>query len=65
MKEQSNSLRAVIFALVGNFAIAVIKFIVSVISGSSAIESITAQVKSDIRPQYPNARYIYLEVEEE
>ena len=37
MKEQSNSLRAVIFALVGNFAIAVIKFIVSVISGSSAM----------------------------
>ncbi len=37
MKEQSNSLRAVLFALVGNFAIAVIKFIVSVISGSSAM----------------------------
>ena len=37
MKEQSNSLRAVIFALVGNLAIAVIKFIVSVISGSSAM----------------------------
>ncbi len=37
MKEQSNSLRAVLFALAGNFAIAVIKFIVSVISGSSAM----------------------------
>lgn len=37
MKEQSNSLRAVLFALVGNFLIAVIKFIVSVISGSSAM----------------------------
>jgi cation diffusion facilitator family transporter len=37
MKEHSNSLRAVIFALVGNMAIAVIKFIVSVISGSSAM----------------------------
>jgi cation diffusion facilitator family transporter len=37
MKEQSNSLRAVVFALVGNFLIAVIKFIVSVISGSSAM----------------------------
>jgi cation diffusion facilitator family transporter len=37
MKEQSNSLRAVIFALVGNLTIAIIKFIVSVISGSSAM----------------------------
>ena len=37
MKEQSNSLRVVLFALVGNLAIAVIKFIVSVISGSSAM----------------------------
>jgi cation diffusion facilitator family transporter len=37
MKEQSNSLRAVVFALIGNFLIAVIKFIVSVISGSSAM----------------------------
>ena len=37
MKEQSNSLRAVVFALAGNFLIAVIKFIVSVISGSSAM----------------------------
>ena len=37
MKEQSNSLRAVIFALVGNFTIAVIKYIVSVLSGSSAM----------------------------
>ncbi len=37
MKEQSNSLRAVIFALFGNLAIAIIKFIVSVISGSSAM----------------------------
>lgn len=37
MKEQSNSLRAVVFALVGNLAIAIIKFIVSVISGSSAM----------------------------
>ncbi len=37
MKQESNSLRAVLFALFGNFAIAVIKFIVSVISGSSAM----------------------------
>lgn len=37
MKQESNSLRAVLFALAGNFAIAVIKFIVSVISGSSAM----------------------------
>jgi cation diffusion facilitator family transporter len=37
MKEQSNSRRAVLFALVGNLAIAIIKFIVSVISGSSAM----------------------------
>src|SRR5659263_481562 len=37
MKEQSNSLSAVVFALAGNFLIAVIKFIVSVISGSSAM----------------------------
>jgi len=37
MKEHSNSLRVVLFALVGNLAIAIIKFIVSVISGSSAM----------------------------
>lgn len=37
MKQESNSLRAVLFALAGNFAIAVIKFIVSIISGSSAM----------------------------
>jgi cation diffusion facilitator family transporter len=37
MKEKSNSLRAVLFALVGNFTIAVIKYIVSVLSGSSAM----------------------------
>ena len=37
MKKESNSLRAVLFALVGNFTIAVIKYIVSVISGSSAM----------------------------
>jgi cation diffusion facilitator family transporter len=37
MKNQSNSLRAVIFALIGNLAIAIIKYIVSVISGSSAM----------------------------
>ncbi len=37
MKQESNSLRAVLFALAGNFAIAVIKFIVSLISGSSAM----------------------------
>ncbi|NLE33577.1 MAG: cation diffusion facilitator family transporter [Bacteroidales bacterium] len=37
MKQESNSLRAVLFALGGNFAIAVIKFIVSLISGSSAM----------------------------
>ncbi len=37
MKEKSNSLRAVLFALVGNFIIAVIKYIVSVLSGSSAM----------------------------
>ena len=37
MKNQSNSLRAVIFALVGNLTIAIIKYIVSVISGSAAM----------------------------
>lgn len=37
MKPEANSLRAVIFALFGNLAIAVIKYIVSVISGSSAM----------------------------
>jgi divalent metal cation (Fe/Co/Zn/Cd) transporter len=31
---------------------------------ASAIESITAQIKSDITVLYPHARYIYLEVEE-
>jgi cation diffusion facilitator family transporter len=37
MKNKSNSLRAVIFALAANLTIAVIKYIVSVISGSSAM----------------------------
>ena len=37
MKQESNSLRAILFALIGNFTIAVIKFIVSVISASSAM----------------------------
>lgn len=37
MKNESNSLYAVIFALFGNLAIAVIKYIVSAISGSSAM----------------------------
>jgi len=37
MKKESNSLRAVLFALAANFTIAVIKYIVSVISGSSAM----------------------------
>jgi cation diffusion facilitator family transporter len=37
MKNESNSLRAVLFALGGNLTIAVIKYIVSIISGSSAI----------------------------
>ena len=37
MKKESNSLRAVLFALGGNLTIAVIKYIVSVISGSSAM----------------------------
>lgn len=37
MKTESNSLRAVLFALGANLAIAVIKYIVSVISGSSAM----------------------------
>jgi cation diffusion facilitator family transporter len=37
MKEQSNSLRAVLFAFAANLIIAVIKFVVSVISGSSAM----------------------------
>jgi cation diffusion facilitator family transporter len=37
MKNESNSLRAVLFALAANLAIAVIKYIVSVISGSSAL----------------------------
>ncbi len=37
MKKESNSLYAVLFALGGNLTIAVIKYIVSVISGSSAM----------------------------
>jgi len=37
MKNESNSLRAVLFALGANLAIAVIKYVVSVISGSSAM----------------------------
>jgi cation diffusion facilitator family transporter len=37
MKEQSNSLRAVLFALAANLIIAIIKYVVSVISGSSAM----------------------------
>jgi cation diffusion facilitator family transporter len=37
MTKESNSLRAVLFALVGNLTIAIIKYIVSVISGSSAM----------------------------
>lgn len=37
MKKEANSLRAVLFALFGNLTIAVIKYIVSVISGSSAM----------------------------
>jgi len=37
MKKESNSLRAVLFAFGGNLAIAIIKYIVSVISGSSAM----------------------------
>lgn len=37
MKQEGNSLRAILYALVGNFTIAVIKYIVSVISGSSAM----------------------------
>jgi cation diffusion facilitator family transporter len=37
MKQEGNSLRAIIFALVGNLAIALIKFVVSAISGSSAM----------------------------
>lgn len=37
MKNESNSLRAVLFALAGNLIIAIIKYIVSVISGSSAM----------------------------
>jgi cation diffusion facilitator family transporter len=37
MKNESNSLRAVLFALGGNLTIAIIKYIVSVISGSSAM----------------------------
>lgn len=37
MKNESNSLYAVLFALGGNLTIAVIKYIVSVISGSSAM----------------------------
>ena len=37
MKNESNSLRAVLFALGANLSIAIIKYIVSVISGSSAM----------------------------
>lgn len=37
MKHEGNSLRAILYALVGNFTIAVIKYIVSIISGSSAM----------------------------
>ena len=37
MKNESNSLRAVLFALGANLAISVIKYVVSVISGSSAM----------------------------
>jgi len=37
MKNESNSLYAVVFALAGNLTIAIIKYIVSVISGSSAM----------------------------
>jgi cation diffusion facilitator family transporter len=37
MKNESNSLNAVLFALGGNLVIAIIKYIVSVISGSSAM----------------------------
>jgi cation diffusion facilitator family transporter len=37
MKNESNSNRAVIFALIGNLTIAIIKYIVSAISGSSAM----------------------------
>lgn len=37
MKNEGNSLRAIVFALVGNLLIALIKFVVSAISGSSAM----------------------------
>ena len=37
MKKESNSLRAVLFAFAANLAIAIIKYIVSVISGSTAM----------------------------
>jgi cation diffusion facilitator family transporter len=37
MKNESNSLRAVLFALAANLTIAIIKYIVSMISGSSAM----------------------------
>lgn len=37
MKNESNSLKAVLFALGANLSIAAIKYIVSVISGSSAM----------------------------
>ena len=37
MKKESNSLRAVLFAFAANLAIAIIKYVVSVISGSTAM----------------------------
>jgi cation diffusion facilitator family transporter len=51
MKNESNSLRAVLFALAANISIAVIKYIVSFISGSSAMFAETIHSLADTTNQ--------------